>query len=388
MASSAVRLPVLDLLRGIAILVVFGFHYFGIRNGWDFYRWDGPWRNPYVLGWDNDWLLYPITWGWTGVPLFFVLSGFVIHYQSIARPTFSTVSFLQRRLWRIVPAYYVAIAVWGYHYWVTPFEWSGQWQYLSHALFIHNLFPTTFFGISGAFWSLGSEMQFYLAYPLVIWLRPKIGMKNILLGAIALSLVTRGVLSIWFECGYPISVIWATFPVLWMDWLLGAWVAERLQQGKRVFPGRGWLIGSFTLFFLAGLWKPSNCLSFSLASLFWAVLLEKWVRRDWQPSRLGRIGCQIGVVSYSMYLWHDPMIESITWWLNARRDYLPVGDGMFRVISFVYISSWIWIVSTLSYKIVEDPRWLWRWYFEREKRQLEPASSPDRSATPPSPGNG
>lgn len=358
--TNLTRLPVVDALRGVAIGMVFVFHYFGFRHGWDMYRWDGPWRDGHVLGWPADPLVFPITWGWAGVSLFFVLSGFVIHLQAASRPTFSAAPFLRRRLWRIAPAYYAAVAALGLLYWVTPFEWSGQRQYLTHVLFIHNWFPATFFGINGPFWSLASEVQFYLAYPLVVWARGRVGMGRVLAAAAALSVVSRVVFLLVADCPYPITPLWTAFPVLWVDWLLGAWVAERFRLGQLAFPGRAWPAAAAAAFFLAGLWKPANCLSFSLASLTWAVVLDRVIRRDWRPGRVGRAACHLGLISYSMYLWHDPLIEVIGHWLDRRRGLFPEADAVTGAAFFVITWAAVYVVAAVSYRWLEDPRWLWR----------------------------
>lgn len=349
-----VRLPVLDFLRGFAIVLVFLYHLIGLRYGWVMYRWDGNFRSGEILGVSDNWIALPVTWGWTGVSLFFVLSGFVIHLQTVQRTTFAAWTFYQRRLWRIVPIYYLAMMIWGYHYWVTPFEWSGQKQYLTHALFVHHMFSDTFFGINGDFWSLGAEMQFYFAYPIIIWLRPRIGMRNILLSVVFLSAVTRGLMSIWYSADNPISPLWTSFPMLWMDWVLGAYMAEKFYKRERMFQSPLWFPATLTLFLLAGLWKPTNCLTFSLASLTWATIVEKLIYLEWKPQRFGRALGHIGLVSYSMYLWHDPFIELVNNHLENRGIDLPLIP--FIGVTFVLV----WLVSTVSYHLIENPRWWYR----------------------------
>lgn len=144
------RLDGLDSLRAMAILLVFAYHYQVFVSG-----------TP-TFGWAS-------TVGWTGVDLFFVLSGYLIGNQlfsGVAKgKTLSLKAFYIRRLLRTLPNYYVVLAL----YFALPTVMGGRqppplWRFLT---FTQNLWlqPGTAFSHA---WSLCIEEQFYLLLPLVI----------------------------------------------------------------------------------------------------------------------------------------------------------------------------------------------------------------------------
>src|SRR5215472_6259482 len=96
------RMPELDTVRGIAILLVFVFHAFE-----DFVPGDA-----HIPAWEHL-LLSAARLGWTGVDLFFVLSGFLITgilLDSAVTPRYFS-NFYFRRALRILPAYYLLLAI-------------------------------------------------------------------------------------------------------------------------------------------------------------------------------------------------------------------------------------------------------------------------------------
>lgn len=117
------------------------------------------------LGWD---LAAPFLNGWMGVDLFFVLSGFLIGRQlfSAGSDTFYP-AFAIRRLMRIAPAYLVIIAL--VLLGAFPGHVVAQQSLITsvpyHLMFMQDLLPST---IVPAFWSLGVEMKFYLAAPILV----------------------------------------------------------------------------------------------------------------------------------------------------------------------------------------------------------------------------
>lgn len=144
-------LPGLDLLRAIAIAWVMLYHVtsYGVR------------------------LPDVIEFGWMGVDLFFVLSGFLIGWQVLKpytvgqRPDWQR--FFVRRAWRVLPAYWVVLAA----YFAVPVirespNIQPAWHFLT---FTQNMFAD--YHAARAFshvWSLCIEEHFYLLLPAVVWL--------------------------------------------------------------------------------------------------------------------------------------------------------------------------------------------------------------------------
>jgi peptidoglycan/LPS O-acetylase OafA/YrhL len=157
--------PALDGLRAIAVLMVFGQHYLGLR------------------------------WGWTGVDIFFVLSGFLITgiLYDTRNDKRRVRRFYIRRMLRIFPLYYaVMLAVlltWPIIHWHLSLSWLVWPTYVGNfARFVHpyvllsplqqlaDFQPTGSFHNAtvklylGHFWSLCIEEQFYFVWPwLVFW---------------------------------------------------------------------------------------------------------------------------------------------------------------------------------------------------------------------------
>ncbi len=148
-----VRLPGLDLLRAIAIVWVMLFHSFLVGG----------------LGPDLAWLS---RYGWMGVDIFFVLSGFLIGRQVLTPlaqgSDFSFGAFYSRRAYRIVPAFAVVLAV--YVAFPALREAPGMAPWWQFATFTMNLLVD--YGTQQAFshaWSLCVEEHFYLVFPALAW---------------------------------------------------------------------------------------------------------------------------------------------------------------------------------------------------------------------------
>ena len=165
--TSGVYLPALDGVRGLAILMVLAAHYSTVLDR------SVPWERITITLCDM---------GTTGVDLFFVLSGFLITgilLDTRDGPGYFR-NFYARRTLRIFPLYYVFLFVQfvpirGMHEMMqkqAPFSGINPLWYLFYA---SNLGPTRgVFDFSlGHMWSLAVEEQFYLIWPLVLFLLPR-----------------------------------------------------------------------------------------------------------------------------------------------------------------------------------------------------------------------
>ncbi len=143
----------LDHLRAFAITLVFLFHYSIISGG------------------EPTWLPGIIKFGWTGVDLFFVLSGFLISSQVFAQikngQAISFRQFFLKRFFRIVPAFLVTVAF----YFCLPFfrekeSLPALWRFLT---FTQNFgLNIKDFGSFSHAWSLCVEEHFYLLLPIIL----------------------------------------------------------------------------------------------------------------------------------------------------------------------------------------------------------------------------
>lgn len=143
----------LDHLRALAILLVFGFHY--------------------QLGYYGfpEWAKEFEQFGWTGVDLFFVLSGFLISSQLFAQikvgKKISLKVFFVKRFFRILPIYFVVVAI----YFCIPFfreqeQLPPLWRFLT---FTQNFgLDRVNYGTFSHAWSLCVEEHFYLLLPLIL----------------------------------------------------------------------------------------------------------------------------------------------------------------------------------------------------------------------------
>lgn len=148
----------LDHLRALAILLVFFFHYFIVSGG------------------QPEWLPNVASFGWTGVDLFFVLSGFLISSQLFVQirqgETISFKTFFLKRIFRIIPAFLVTVGL----YFCFPFFREKEalpplWKFLT---FTQNLgLNLKEFGTFSHAWSLCVEEHFYLFLPIILILLQK-----------------------------------------------------------------------------------------------------------------------------------------------------------------------------------------------------------------------
>ena len=164
------RLPGLDLLRAIAIVWVMLFHSFIVGG----------------LGPHFEWLSH---FGWAGVDIFFVLSGFLIGSQLLQplhrgeRLSFS--GFYARRAWRILPAFAVVLML--YACFPTLRESPGLQAWWQFATFTMNFLID--YDRNQAFshaWSLCVEEHFYLVFPVLAFWLTRLPSAKTFLGACAI----------------------------------------------------------------------------------------------------------------------------------------------------------------------------------------------------------
>ena len=176
------RLPALDGIRGVAVLMILVTHYL---------------QGMLPCAWLSK-LTRPLYFAQTGVDLFFVLSGFLITgilLNARGTPHFLR-NFYARRAVRILPLYYLVVlgciaAGWFVTNSKYQYGLAHCWWYLFYLQNIGMTFWHGSVGEPGHFWSLGVEEHFYLLWPLLIVFCKERHLARVLLGLIAGSIACR-----------------------------------------------------------------------------------------------------------------------------------------------------------------------------------------------------
>jgi peptidoglycan/LPS O-acetylase OafA/YrhL len=362
------HLAALDGLRGLAILLVVWFHVWEIT----WLRADVPFFGRTL---NFNWIAED---GFAGVDLFFFISGFCLFLPYArtlfdGRPRQRLGVFAYRRFIKIVPSYVFAIAL------IIGFGWAkfdsagDEFTAIArHLLFIHTFWDDSYGSINGVLWSLGTEVQFYVIFPLVC----AAAMRKPLSTCAALALVALvyrvfvasdsdvvyrisrlpGTLDLFGSgmlCAYAYRRIATRAPQLaarrlvWTLVALAGFGAFAALLGgvfqARLFPGwpSAWLVygrsGFAGAFFVA-----------TLGSLF-AVPL-------WQRILGNRLLVFLASISYNLYLWHQPvanalLVARIPSWSAGEAHDDPVWGLRFTVVA---IAAGV-AVATLVTFAVERP---------------------------------
>lgn len=322
------RIAQFDGLRALAFLGVFAFHAVAV---------------PYA---------------WMGVDLFFVLSGYLITknllaLRETARPRSALAVFYFRRLLRIVPPYYLALAA---IFALMPVSLREAPWYIAFASNIRDCLYPVLTGPLLPMWSIAVEEQFYLIWPFIVLLVPRRALPAVFVVAIALAPAVRLLLTpVSADAVYRLVICRSDLLALgalfaWIDLRDPAW-ARRHARGIGLTAVAGIVV--FALFatidprFDLEANEPLyNTLGYSLEALVFtcALILARIADRGlvhrtlcWRPlAYLGRI-------SYTAYLVHVLVLK-----LLLR---LPV-PGVLRVTLALAITV---TVAAASWHVMEQP---------------------------------
>ncbi len=351
------RLLAIDLLRGVAALAVVVTHLpFSWSSGLD----DTTAR----LALPDSAVAFT-AYGRYGVNLFLVISGFCIHMQWARRGPDHTdvhfVDFWKRRLRRLYPPYFVAVACsfvglaviarLGGHRAegiAGAFGYASATQLLIDAallmLLAQNLNGASQRVGNAPFWSLALEEQLYVLYFPFLLVRRKVGWGPALAFVLVVTFDWRAVFAF---SGQAPGFWYLVGPARWLEWIFGA-IAVEWHLG-RIRPPR-WLASAGALavtVVLAVLVQPPrisaghrlwevpgadllNDVLFSFAAFVlvnWCCVLDRAGRFENRPlpAMLGKIG----LFSYSLYLVHNPVMVVV------KR--LAIGFGVHSVVSLLAI---------------------------------------------------
>ena len=328
-------IPEIDILRAFAVAAVVLYHA-GL---------------PYFRG------------GFLGVDVFFVISGFLIaRIYARSGATYSALAFYRRRFLRIVPALVAMILL------VLPFVWLVSFdaifsQYLRSGLysllFVANIDfwnHVNYFGPTNDevpllhVWSLSVEEQFYLVAPLILFfLRRFHSWRGLLvalliLGSLSLSLILDRLAP---DAGFFLM------PCRFWELAAGALIAclpERLRLSRHLAAMLGIVL---PLLMLALFMIYSEDHAFQTVGRLIAVVLAAAYMAVFgqgnHRSPLGRIAPLrwLGKISYSLYLWHNPLLALIS--LQVFRPSTPA------MLAFAVCLSVV--LAVISYFMIENP---WR----------------------------
>ena len=332
LGSANERIPVLDGVRAIAVLIVICFHF-----------WQGFSRGP------NSFVGTLAVWGQTGVDLFFVLSGFLITgilIDSKGREHFLR-TFYFRRILRIFPLYYATLLA---VYLVCPIlhlnEWTPWKQSIWFWVYLQNI-PATFAPAAASgpehLWSLAVEEHYYLLWPLLVMLLTRDRLLKIIVVAIAVSLLTRIVFihyaTFFFTLarldGLAIGSALAIFArsqpgglacfIVWAKRLL-CFVGPVLVMAQLAFSGKG----------LSVIQIVKSTLIAVIYACVMILAIENAFGRRVERFLSGRVLRSVGKYSYGMYVLHPFVLSGLH---EAGLSYGVL--GLFVSVLLTYIAAWM-----------------------------------------------
>ena len=360
--SSPQHYPFLDGIRGIAILWVFLFHSLGESYGWNHFPWRGWLRSfdePRSLV-----LLFPLSLGGLGVAIFFAVSGFCIHLSHVRNREKGWRYFFHRRFFRIYPAYLAAILIffflWPWHnyslYSPTSFK-----SIIAHLFGVHNLYIHTKFDINPSMWSIGTELQLYAVYPLLLIIMSKFGWGYGLIAMLIFELFVKAIGSGITEDRQSLQIFaLSNSPfAFWFSWAIGAYVAQNsIIERRESFKWVDFRV-LILLNFAAVLYKPLAFASFPLIAFATAVAIDRYIAKRWHSIKLpfGRTVWNhltwLGIISYSVYLVHQPILAQAGN-LLAKLG-LPQNSPVIEMTTCVLLYPLIVIFAYGLYRLIEIP---------------------------------
>jgi len=358
---SSRRLPELDGLRGIAVAVVVVYHLAFS---------DVP-VPKFFSG-----LVGAGRLGWSGVDLFFVLSGFLIGGILLdsrhSANYFKT--FYLRRAYRILPIYFVLLGLFSLRFLHVGAGALGEFAgsvipWYAYFTFTHNIWMavlgTLGAGVVGPTWSLAVEEQFYLSAPFVVRrLRPAT-LAKALLGVVIAAPVLRTALYL-FSARNAVAD-YVSMPcradALSLG-ILAAWLVRTPRGWKFLLDRGGALKGAAGVFFVGmvvmthwGYFLSGPMVTFGytwLALFYVSVLLIAVSGASESLGRVlrARVLMQLGAVSYFVYLFHLPLMEAARriLWLRFPRESATVyfAGGCLGIVLTL-------LAAQLSWRFFEKP---------------------------------
>lgn len=337
--------PDIDVLRAIAVLSVIFYHA----------------HVPFFSG------------GYVGVSIFFVISGYLITgiiKRKLENGTFSFAEFYENRVRRIFPALFFMVFCVMLFEWVTSVNVVERRDVFSSAKRVLLTIPNIYFYLNTNYfdpaaetmpllhtWSLGVEEQFYFVFPLLLFI------TYIYLYKLNKNKIIR-LLSVLFLASFVFSVIFVFYnqkftfymlPTRAWELITGSLLAysqwtPKEQKAKVFLVCLGLLLMAgavvgYTDNIYPGFWALFPCLG---AALY--IAGGTGLSSSLSLITKNKVLVFIGVVSYSLYLWHWPILVYYQNWLYRREIDIVSALVLFVVIFAVSVFSWRFIEKPVRQK--------------------------------------
>jgi peptidoglycan/LPS O-acetylase OafA/YrhL len=306
--------------------------------------------------------------GYVGVDVFFVISGFLIASiiaREIDKGRFSLVNFYERRARRILPALFAVIGTTLIAAWVTawPEEFAGIGQSaIATVFFGSNVYfwqSTDYFATAAEYlpllhtWSLAVEEQFYIVFPLLLMAmagRARVWLVSLCAGLFVLSVVSSFIAT----ADNPVAAFFLS-PMRAWELLLGVFLALNIapawsSRALREFAAIAGL--ALILFAVIAFERMTSLIPLAMAvPCIGAMLVIQSGRGDGPPTVVARLLSNgvlvfVGLISYSLYLWHWPILAFSRSWLETT--HLPAAWAFWCVIASL-------VIAAVSWRYVERP---------------------------------
>ncbi len=350
--TSGLFVPNFDGLRFIAIALVVWFHIF--QEGQNVLGAKAPPTSLVSLA----------SIGWLGVTLFFAISGFVLalpsanHYLNGGRAV-ALPQYYLRRVTRLEPPYMICLLA----YFVMKAFILKQDGLLPHLLasmtYTHNVIYSDVSRINGVAWSLEIEVQFYLIAPLLAQIY-RVSRVIVRRGLLILGMIAIGILTDWRLA--PTGTTHNLYLVPQLNYFLTGFLladvfATEMAMGKAIRRSLVWdLLGiaAWGLIFVA------TC-RFKVDSRLFPVLIFVAYLGALRGVLLNAFTSHpliytIGGMCYTIYLWHNFVIEVLTRKLHlATHLYSLLGPGWFWVTYLGLASLCVLVVCGILFVLFERP---------------------------------
>lgn len=336
------RLAFIDGFRGIAILLVIGFHYFS------HFAHDARGIYPY-----GDFLAnVPIfKYGFYGVQLFFVVSGFVI--AMTLRRTSNLREFVVRRFARLWPTMLICCTVTYIVLWQWPMFWPQRpinflpsLAFVDGALlgYVHPALESRW--IDGAYWSLFVEVRFYFYASIIYFAAPQKFARNMT----GFSIVAVVMYAISLSFNHELSVVINLALISeHLPWFLGGLAAYQFWRGDVKGSVISGIVSLGLLGWLANLnvQGASLIVALCVAAMMGACLCSTLARNVFANRAISAVG----VASYSLYLLHQNLGLTL---ISALSDTAEM-DGPASIVIAIIVAAALILFSLAIYRFWELP---------------------------------